>query len=301
MKKQNYTPIISIIGAGPSGIAAVLQLNLFGFKPLIFERNKIGGLLHNAFQVNNYPGFKNSISGTRLANNFRKQLLIKNKVVFENVTQVQFNNNKFNIITENNSYNSDYLIAASGTIAKANQITDVDEKLIFTEITSLLHKKNRKIAIIGAGDAAFDYALSLARNNEVSIFNRSAEIKCNQWLFNRFKKSKKIKYFENYHLNKIEKSTNSLLLDFEIENDIIEFSYNYLIFAIGRQSNLFFLQNFEQNEIENLIQKNRLHIIGDAANGNMRQTGIAVGDGIKAAMLIFNEIKNDNKSKNRQI
>ncbi len=299
MQKQHNNPTISIIGAGPSGIAAALQLNLFGLKPLIFERNKIGGLLRNAFQVNNYPGFKNRISGIRLANNFRKQLLINNKVIFEDITLVQFNNNKFTLTTKNNTYDTDYLIAASGTIAKENRIIDVDEKLIFTEISSLLHKKSKKIAIVGAGDAAFDYALSLARKNDVSIFNRGTEIKCNEWLIKRFKKSKTIKYFENYQLNKIEKLTSSLLLNFQEVNECIELSYNYLIFAIGRQSNLFFLQNFKQDEIENLILKNRLHIIGDAANGNMRQTGIAVGDGIKAAMFIFNEINYDNKSENR--
>jgi len=300
MLKNPETPAIAIIGAGPAGIAAALQLNLFGIKPLIFEKNKIGGLLHNAFQVNNYPGLKKGINGIRLANNFKKQLIINNKVIFENVIKTQFIQNQFVISSDKKKYNSDYLIVASGSIAKPNQLSETDNKLIFSEIDLLLQKKNKKIAIIGAGDAACDYALSLSRNNEVSIFNKSNEIKCNEWLFKRFKKSKKIKYFENSQLKNIEKFNNALTLGIQIENQMLEMSYNYLIFAIGRQSNLFFLEDFGQGKIDKLILDNKLHIIGDAANSYLRQTGIAVGDGIKAAMKIFNESKNDDKSKNRQ-
>ncbi len=46
-----------IIGAGPAGIAAALQLHRYGINPIILEKDKIGGLLRNADLVENYPGF----------------------------------------------------------------------------------------------------------------------------------------------------------------------------------------------------------------------------------------------------
>ncbi|HHI03008.1 MAG TPA: FAD-dependent oxidoreductase, partial [candidate division Zixibacteria bacterium] len=48
---------VIIIGAGPAGIAAAIQLKRSGLNPAIFEKKKIGGLLNNANLVENYPGF----------------------------------------------------------------------------------------------------------------------------------------------------------------------------------------------------------------------------------------------------
>ncbi|HAZ31590.1 MAG TPA: NAD(P)/FAD-dependent oxidoreductase, partial [Dehalococcoidia bacterium] len=47
---------VAIIGAGPGGIAAAIQLKRYGIEPAILEKSHIGGLLVNANLVENYPG-----------------------------------------------------------------------------------------------------------------------------------------------------------------------------------------------------------------------------------------------------
>jgi len=49
---------VAIIGAGPAGIATAIQLRRYGINPLLFEKEKVGGLLRNANLVENYPGFR---------------------------------------------------------------------------------------------------------------------------------------------------------------------------------------------------------------------------------------------------
>ena len=65
---------VTIIGAGPAGIATALQLKRYGITPIILEKNTIGGLLRNAHLVENYPGFPKGISGVNLVRLFRKHL-----------------------------------------------------------------------------------------------------------------------------------------------------------------------------------------------------------------------------------
>ena len=39
---------ILIIGGGPAGMAAAIQLKRMGYEALVFERNRLGGMLANA-------------------------------------------------------------------------------------------------------------------------------------------------------------------------------------------------------------------------------------------------------------
>ena len=54
---------VIIVGAGPAGLATALQLERYGIKPLVVEKEHLGGLLHNANLVENYPGFPGGIPG----------------------------------------------------------------------------------------------------------------------------------------------------------------------------------------------------------------------------------------------
>ena len=65
-------PVI-IIGAGPAGLAAAMQLERQGVSALVFERSQVGGLLWNANLVENYPGFVDGITGPDLVDLFQKQ------------------------------------------------------------------------------------------------------------------------------------------------------------------------------------------------------------------------------------
>src|SRR4030042_7192079 len=64
---------IIIIGAGPAGLAAAIQLKRYGIRPLLFERAVVGGLLRNANLVENYPGFPRGITGPGLVKLFARQ------------------------------------------------------------------------------------------------------------------------------------------------------------------------------------------------------------------------------------
>lgn len=307
---------VVIIGAGPAGISAAIQLKCYGIEPVIFERNKIGGLLRNANFVENYPGFPEGISGLDLVALFKKHLQNTSiNIQYENIINIDYENDLFIISTEKTASASKALIIASGTnprkfsfpvIAKRNdeaihnaQSTDkllrcarngnsqIDSKLndeILYEISSIIKIKDKIIAIIGAGDSAFDYAVNLAKNNKVLLLNRNNHVKCLPGLYNRCINTENILYFENTAVTKLSKLDSGLIIT--INNICKDIYVDYFVAAIGREANLDFISNNLKEKMENLLAKGLLFVIGDVKNNIYRQTAICAGDGIKAAMKI---------------
>ena len=110
MKTEN----VAIIGAGPAGIAAGIQLKRYGIIPVIFEKDKPGGLLRNANLVENYPGFPDGISGLELANLFVMQLNKESlNIIIETVKSLDFNNESFIIETSKKAYCFQIVLIAS--------------------------------------------------------------------------------------------------------------------------------------------------------------------------------------------
>jgi thioredoxin reductase (NADPH) len=284
---------VVIIGAGPAGIAAAIQLKRYNIEPLILEQDEIGGLLRNAHLVENYPGFPEGMSGIDLVALFQKQF--KNagvEVSFEAVLELDYRDGTFFIKTDSQEVEAIIVVIATGTKPrKLNNIKIADDiqSRIFYDIYSIFDIKEKNIAIMGAGDAAFDYALSLARNNEVVILNRSSQIKCLPLLWERCMKSESIIYMHNITVKEIlKKDNNALIACIDNEsNEEKQFEVDYVIGAIGREPALDFLADKLKKNLETLTKMSKLYMIGDVRNGLNRQTAIAVGDGVRAAMEIY--------------
>lgn len=295
---------VAIIGAGPAGIAAAVQLQRFGISPLIFEQTRIGGLLNNAFLVENYPGFPKGISGVNLVKKFKQHLEEWGiDVVKERVIKVIENKNNLILQTKKN-YRAQILIIASGTKPKIPEI-DIKSKAtqgnlgqlkvclknkIFFEVYPIKNIKNKRVLIVGAGDAAFDYALNLSRRNKVIILNRNKKIKGLDILFKQIKKCHNITYMQKTKLSEITQLHNQLITKLLNKSKEISLFCDYIIFTIGREPAIDFLSSSIRRKFPE-GDNQRIYFVGDVKQGNLRQTAIAVGDGIQAAMKITQRLK----------
>jgi len=281
---------IIIIGGGPAGIAAAIQLKRYSINSLIIEKDTLGGLLKNAYKVENYLGFPDGIQGEELIK--LTQQHCENfgiNVLYDEVINLEYIDNKFTIKTKTKIFECKITIIASGT--KPKTIKNYSSDKILYEVYKIRNCKDKTIGIIGAGDAAFDYALTLAKNNKVIIFNRSEKNKCNPVLFDLCKKNNNIKILYNRILNSLQLTDIKIKTIFQYKNSFENYLTDYIIFAVGREPELNFLQKSIKEELKYLTDNQKLFLIGDVANGLARQASIAIGEGIKAAMTIKEKYK----------
>ncbi len=283
---------VAIIGAGPAGIATAIQCRRQGIEFMLFEQNRVGGLLNNANLIENYPGLPDGISGSLLVERFSRQLSQRDiSVINEKVKQVDYANTVFNIATDSAVRQFQYLVLATGTVPGQSELTIPDPvaEAVFYEIFDIIGVENKKIVIIGAGDAAFDYALNLAQNNQVTIMNRGSQTKCLPLLYERAMVNSKISYLMNTSLREIRESDGSRIqLVCSHGKSQAHYDADYLVFAIGRYPNDACLEHISPASQQQLVEQGRLYFVGDFINNQYRQSAIAAGNGIQAAMQIGN-------------
>jgi thioredoxin reductase (NADPH) len=281
---------VAVIGAGPAGAAAAIQLKRQGIAFKIWERDKVGGLLRNAHLIENYPGFPRGISGPELAQLFKIQLdRLGVRVEFQDVLELDYGRGLFSIRTPRGILSSRVCVAATGTEPRRLPETLVAQDAqdrVFYEITPLAGAFGKRMAVVGAGDAAFDYALSLARRNEVVILNRGPETKCLPLLKARVKGHPKITYRPNSRVENIRRTKTGLRLGCSGRRGKFSTEVSYLVAAIGREPRLDFFSPALRRSQPALQASRRLYLVGDVSHSSYRQTAMAVGDGIRAALDI---------------
>lgn len=287
---------VIIVGAGPAGLATALQLERYGIRPLVFEEEKIGGLLHNANLVENYPGFPGGIPGPRLVDLFEQQVKdYELNLLHAHLENLDYSNDSFEFSFEGGTLHSQLAVIASGTkprILRDIEIPDEVQERIYYEVYPLLDEKGKQIAIIGAGDAAFDYGLNLARDNDVFILNRGSEISCLALLRERAKLNPHIYYHQDTAITRVSAGpAKRITLECNAQSGSSTYEVDFVVFAIGREPNLDFISGQIAEKAIQLENSGKLYYVGDVANGLYRQTAIAVGDGILAAMKIYKYLK----------
>ncbi len=289
---------VAIVGGGPAGCAAAIQLKRSKIEPIVFEKEEIGGLVWNANFIENYLGIPFGVKGTEFARLLRNHLkFLKIEVQKEEIVTVKWGKKKelFQIASYENEFLCKYLILATGTepkklaIVGENQL--IEKEILFYEPKNIPSRSLSRahIAIIGGGDVAFDYALNLSRkNNHVNIFHRGKKSNCLPLLYQRAKDSKYIVIRPNKNVRQLgipdmQQSSRKALLEFA---DGTSYMADLVLVAIGRKPNSIINTKLFQVPID----KEYLFLIGDLVNSNFRQLSISAGDGIKTAMKILSKI-----------
>lgn len=277
---------VAIIGAGPAGTMAAVQLVRLGKTVALLEPAEVGGLLHEASLVENFPGFPDGIEGAALAAQLSRHLdRFGIEPIRERVEQLRWEGSTFAVRTDVSVIAADRVIVASGTAPKAIPIPvpSSAKGRVHAEVRPLRGLRDARVAVVGGGDAAFDYALQLATANNVRLLLRSKP-SCLGLLLERALQRPRIRIVEGAELVGIEAVNECLALRCRVGGGDVAEEVDQILFAVGRVPNDAFLK--DRDGLDALVSQGRFFFAGDVHNESRRQAAIAVGDGIMAAMRI---------------
>jgi thioredoxin reductase len=203
------------------------------------------------------------------------------------VTRLAAEDGLCRVETNEEIYAAQAVIVASGTKPVEWKDVEIPERArsrIFYEVYPIHEVAGQVVVVVGAGDVAVDYALTLARENRVVLLNRGTTAPCLLLLMNRMQATQGIRYYPKSRITGISSDgVGELSIEAAGLEGKIHIVADYLLLAIGRAPQLDFLA---EPDARDLVEQGRVHIVGDAKNGGLRQTAIAVGDGVGAAMKI---------------
>jgi thioredoxin reductase (NADPH) len=248
-------------------------------RPLLLDRTgTAGGLVANAYSVENYPGLEEPATGPELATRFAAFLeRFHIEVVRAEVQTIAWTGEAAVLETSLGTMTSPAAIVATGTEARAWDVT-VPESLssrTASEVRALLPLQPREVVIVGGGEAACDYGLSLARAGScVQILVRGSHLRACDRLCRLVRAEPQIGVHCHTRVQEILSESGRAVILTETGS---RFVADAVLTAIGRQATTPTLL-FDDCAIPDEIM-----IVGDAHRGRLGQVGIAVGEGLSAA------------------
>ena len=303
---------VVIIGSGPAAWTAAIYAARADMKPLVFEgagsRTMIpGGQLMFTTEVENFPGFRDGVTGQDLMAEMRAQAVrFGTRTVWEDIVEVDFSGHPFRMKSSGGKHVlADTVIVATGANAKWLGLPN-EERLAQSGggvsacavcDGALPHFRDKVLAVVGGGDSAMEDALYLAKfAREVVIVHRRDEFRASKIMVDRVMASDKIRVEWNKVVTEVEgeESVTALQLRDTTTGEPSRLEVGGLFVAIGHDPNTAFLKGAVALKPNGYIETPiawrtqtsvpGVYAAGDVMDDHFRQAITAAGTGCMAAL-----------------
>ena len=226
-----------IIGAGPTGLFAAHQLGIVGLKCEVIDNlDRVGGQcieLYPDKPIYDIPAIP-KCTGEELTNGLLKQIkpFKTNFHLSQRVEEIKQENNLWILKTnKGNLFLAPNIIIAGGVGSFEPRKLSLKESekfegsQIFYSVTNKALFKNKKVSIFGGGDSALDWALELAKVNEITLIHRRNDFRGAPHTLSEIKKKEKegkITIKTPYNLKSIEGEKTMTGIEIEHEDGKLE-------------------------------------------------------------------------------
>ena len=296
---------VTIIGAGPAGVAAAIYTARKGLK-VTMVADRIGG------QVKDTQDIENLISvpltnGTDLSTNFVKHLgeyniTLKEHVSVKDIGETEAENYRIQLNT-GETFETRSIILATGAqwrkLGVPGEEENIGKGVAFCAHCDGPFFKGKDISVIGGGNSGVEAALDLAGIvNHVTVLEFADDLKADQVLINKAKEKTNIEFITGVATQEIKATdgkVSSIVYQDRSTGETHERDLAGVFVQIGLVPNTGFikgfvdLNRFGEIEIDERCRTDRKGIFacGDVTTVPFKQINIAMGEGSKAALSAF--------------
>jgi len=299
---------VAIIGSGPAGYSAAIYAARANLKPIMINGNQPGGQLTITTDVENYPGFAESIQGPWLMEQMEKQAIhVGTQIIFDHIKEVDFSSQPFKLIGESKDvYEADSVIIATGAQARWLGL-ESEKKFQGFGVSGCatcdgFFFKNKEVMVVGGGNSAIEEALYLTNHaSKVYVVHRRDKFRGEKILQERLFKNSKIEVIWNHELDEVlgnenPKFVTAARLKNTVDGKILEMKIDGIFVAIGHKPNSEIFKNSgievdSEGYITTKSNSTATNVVGVYAAGDIqdkiyRQAVTAAGTGCMAALEV---------------
>ncbi len=301
-QNDNVEDVI-IIGSGPAGFTAGLYTARANLSPILITGNDYGGQVSITYEVENYPGFPESLSGPDLVDKMKNQAeKFGCRIEYDYVTELVTDQHPYLVRTQGGKeYATNAVIICTGArpryLGIPGEETYTGKGVSYCATCDGFFFREKEVIVVGGGDSALEEGLFLTKfATRVRIVHRRDELRASKILQDRAMKHEKIEFVWNTVVTEVlgddEGKVTGVKTEDTVTGEAGELETDGVFVFIGHiPNNELLVENFELDEDGHLITDkfNRTNIPGVIAGGEImdkvfKQVATSVGQGCAAAM-----------------
>ena len=291
---------VIVIGSGPAGFSAALYTGRAHLDTLVITGSELGGQVATTWEVDNYPGFPEGITGPQLVEQMQKHAeRFGARFEMDVVQSVDLSNRPFTLSGYNGTYRARALIVATGASPRKLNVPSEQELtgrgVSYCATCDGWFFQDKNVAVVGGGDAAIEEGLFLTKYaNKVTIIHRRDELRAGPAMQKRAFENEKIEVIWDTVVEEIqgESSVEQLLLRNVKTGERTKFLIDGVFIFIGHIPNTkLFTGQLEMDELGYILTDNRMlsniqgvWVAGEAGDPHFRQVITSAGMGAAAAI-----------------
>jgi len=297
-----------IVGAGPAGLAAGIYAVRSGLKTVVLEEKVAGGTVLDAPLIENYLGL-NRTSGMDLAQRMVTHCKDVGVVIreFEGVVNLDLKGEKKTVKTNKTDHESSAVIVASGSHYRALNVPGEREfrgrGVSYCGLCDGPLFRGKRVLVVGGGNSAVITALYLSDlASEVKVAHRRDAFRAEEALVKGLLEKKNVQVLWNSEVKEIkgERLVNKVIVLDNQTRQIQELLVDGVFVQVGEDPNSQLAKEAgvavdeDGYIIVDLLQRTNVAGVfaaGDVTNHPVKQVGIAVGQGITAAVEAYGFVR----------
>jgi thioredoxin reductase (NADPH) len=294
---------VIVVGSGPAGFTAGLYAARANLSPLLITGNDYGGQVSITYEVENYPGFPESLSGPELVEKMKEQAeKFGTRVEFDYVNEIVTDRYPFLVRTSGGKeYATKSIIACTGARPRYLEIPGekqyTGKGVSYCATCDGFFFRGKDVVVVGGGDSAVEEALFLTKfATRVRVLHRRDTLRASKILQERAFENEKVEFIWNTVPTAIVGDEEGKVTGVEIANTVTGATDTLqtdgvFVFIGHLPNNELYQGKLELDEDGHLItdSKMRTNVPGIFAAGEImdkvyKQVATSVGQGCAAAM-----------------